>query len=112
MATNREIIEVLHFVGANERFISREFERHFLGLGVSAGLVGAVAAALVFLLLPFVTHMLGGGIVTATETERLIGSGELDLPGYFLCILVVFVIACLCMVTSRLGVIRVLKSYD
>jgi cell division transport system permease protein len=112
MATNREIIEVLHFVGANERFISREFERHFLGLGVRAGLVGALAAAIAFLLLPLLTHMLGGGIVTAAETERLIGTGELDLSGYFLCILVVFVIACLCMVTSRLGVIRVLKSYE
>ena len=44
MASNREIIEVLHFVGANERFISREFERHFVGLGVRAGLVGAVRA--------------------------------------------------------------------
>jgi cell division transport system permease protein len=112
MATNREIIEVLHFVGANERFISREFERHFLGLGVRAGLVGAFAAALAFLLFPVLTHMLGGGIVTAAETERLIGSGELDLAGYFLCVLVVFVVACLCMVTSRLGVIRVLKSYE
>jgi len=112
MATNREIIEVLHFVGANERFISREFERHFLGLGVRAGLVGALAAALAFLLFPVLTHMLGGGIVTAAETERLIGSGELDLAGYFLCVLVVFVVACLCMVTSRLGVIRVLRSYE
>jgi cell division transport system permease protein len=112
MATNREIIEVLHFVGANERFISREFERHFLGLGIRAGLVGALAAALAFLLFPILTHMLGGGIVTTAETERLIGSGELDIAGYFLCILVVFVVAGLCMVTSRLGVIRVLKSYE
>ncbi len=112
MATNREIIEVLHFVGANERFISREFERHFLGLGVRAGLMGALAAAIAFLLLPVLTHMLGGGIVTAAETERLIGTGELDLAGYFLCVLVVVVVACLCMITSRLGVIRVLKSYE
>ena len=111
MASNREIIEVLHYVGANERFISREFERHFLGLGVRAGLVGAVAASIVFLLLPVVTHMLGGGSVTATEMSRLVGSGELDLPGYLLCVLVVFVVASLCMLTSRLGVIRVLKSY-
>jgi pimeloyl-ACP methyl ester carboxylesterase len=111
MASNREIIEVLHFVGANERFISSEFERHFLGLGVRAGLMGAVAAAIAFLLLPLMTHMLGGGTVTAAETQRLIGSGELDLPGYFLCVLVVIVVACLCMITSRLGVIRVLKSY-
>ncbi|MBC8013431.1 MAG: ABC transporter permease [Methyloceanibacter sp.] len=111
MASNREIIEVLHFVGANERFISREFERHFLGLGVRAGFMGALAAAIAFLLLPLMMHLLGGGMVTAAETQRLIGSGELDLAGYFLCVLVVIVVACLCMITSRLGVIRVLKSY-
>jgi cell division transport system permease protein len=111
MASNREIIEVLHFVGANERFISSEFERHFLGLGVRAGLMGAVGAAIAFLLLPLATHMLGASTVTAAETQRLIGSGELDLPGYFPCVLVVIVVACLCMITSRLCVIRVLKSY-
>jgi cell division transport system permease protein len=61
MASNREIIEVLHFVGANERFISSEFERHFLGLGVRAGLMGAVAAAIAFLLLPFITRMQAAG---------------------------------------------------
>jgi cell division transport system permease protein len=111
MASNREIIEVLHYVGANERFISREFERHFLGLGVRAGLVGAVTAAIVFLLLPVVMHLLGGGGVTATEMSRLVGAGELDFSGYLLCAMVVFVVAALCMITSRLGVIRVLKSY-
>jgi cell division transport system permease protein len=111
MATNREIIEVLHFVGANERFISGEFERHFLGLGVRASLMGAIAAAIAFLLLPLMMHLLGGGVVTEAETRRLIGSGELDLGGYLLCALVVVVVAGLCMITSRLGVIRVLKSY-
>jgi len=111
MASNREIIEVLHFVGANERFISREFERHFVGLGARAGIVGAVSAGLVFLLLPSVMHVLGGGPVTATEMSRLVGSGELDLKGYLLCALVVLVVAGLCMITSRVGVIRVLKSY-
>jgi cell division transport system permease protein len=111
MASNREIIEVLHFVGANERFISREFERHFLGLGVRAGLMGAIAAANAFLLLPLMAHMLGGGVVTAAETQRLIGSGELGIGGYLLFVVVVLVVAGLCMVTSRLGVIRVLKSY-
>ena len=111
MASNREIIEVLHFVGANERFISREFERHFLGLGVRAGLMGAIAAGLAFLLLPLMMHLLGGGIVTEAETSRLIGSGELDLWGYALCFLVALAVAGICMITSRLGVIRVLKSY-
>ena len=111
MASNRAIIEVLHFVGANERFISGEFERHFLGLGVRAGLVGAFAAAISFLLLPLMMHLLGGGTVTEAETRRLLGSGELDLGGYFLLVGVVVVVAGLCMITSRLGVFRVLKSY-
>ena len=47
----------------------------------------------------------------AAETQRLIGSGELDFKGYLLCVLVVVVVASLCMITSRLGVIRVLKNY-
>jgi len=111
MASNREIIEVLHFVGANERFISREFERHFLGLGVRAGLVGAIAAALAFLLMPYVMG-LGEGGITGAEMHRLVGPGRLDFSGYFLCFFVVFVVAGLCMVTSRLGVIRVLKAYE
>ena len=92
-------------------FIAHEFERHFLGLGVRAGLVGAIAAILVFLLLPVAMHMLGGETVTAAEVSRLVGTGELDFPGYLLCVAVVFVVAALCMITSRLGVVRVLKSY-
>ncbi len=49
MASNREIVEVLHFVGATDRFIAREFEKHFLRLGIRAGLVGAGCAMAVFL---------------------------------------------------------------
>lgn len=111
MASNREIIEVLHYVGAQEHFISGEFERHFLGLGVRASLVGAVAAGLVFLVLPFLLGLLGGGGMAAAEANRLIGTGRLDLGGYFLFVLIIFVVAALCMMTSRLGVLRLLKSY-
>lgn len=111
MATNRAVIEVLHFVGATERFIASEFERHFLGLGVRAGLAGAFAAAIAFLLLPFLMYLLGGGAVTEAETRRLLGSGELDFGGYILLVGIVVVVAALCMITSRFGVFRVLKNY-
>ena len=33
MASNREIVEVLHFVGATDRFIAREFEKAFPAAG-------------------------------------------------------------------------------
>jgi cell division transport system permease protein len=109
MASNREIVEVLHFVGATDRFIAREFERHFLRLGVRAGIVGAIWAMFVFLAMPMVMELLGGGGVTMAEIRRLIGISTLDAMGYFLLGIVVLVIASLCMLTSRIGVYRILK---
>jgi cell division transport system permease protein len=110
MAANREIVEVLHFVGATDRFIAREFERHFLRLGVRAGIVGALWAMFVFVAMPTVMEILGGGGVTIAELRRLIGIATLDPPGYFLLGIVVLVIASLCMLTSRIGVYRILNS--
>jgi cell division transport system permease protein len=110
MASNREIVEVLHFVGATDRFIAREFERHFLRLGVRAGLVGAFSAMAVFALMPGIMRLLGGGAVTTAELSRFVGSGSLDLPGFFLLGIVVVVIAALCMLTSRMGVYRILNT--
>ena len=110
MASNREIVEVLHYVGATDRFIAREFSGHFLRLGIRAGLVGAIFAMIVFFGLPFVMQMLGGGSVTQAEMSRLIGTGALDLQGYILLGVVVVVIAALCMITSRFGVYRILHQ--
>jgi cell division transport system permease protein len=110
MASNREIVEVLHFVGATDKFISREFEKHFLRLGIKAGIVGAVSAMLVFLGMPAIMELLGGGSVSALEMQRLIGTGSLDPLGYVLLALVVIIIAALCMITSRMGVYRILNS--
>ena len=110
MASNRQIVEVLHFVGATDRFIAREFEKHFLRLGVRAGFVGAVSAMLIFFLMPSGMELLGGGAVTMAELRRLIGTGVLDASGYLVLVVVVVVIAALCMLTSRFGVYRILNS--
>lgn len=112
MTSNREIVEVLHFVGATDRFIAREFEKNFLRLGIRAGVIGATCAMAVFFLLPFATELLGGGTMMHMEISRFIGSGALDLKGYaFLCLLIV-VVAALCMLTSRFGVYRILNTHD
>ncbi len=95
MASNREIVEVLHFVGATDRFIAREFEKHFLQLGIRAGLVGAGLALAVFVLMPTVMELLGGGAVTIAELHRFIGTGALDMAGYVLLGIVVVVVAAL-----------------
>jgi cell division transport system permease protein len=110
MLSNHEIVEVLHLVGATDRYIAREFERHFLRLGIRAGLVGASCAMLVFLLMPLGMEMLGGNVVTMAEMRRLFGAGVLDLPGYAVLVVVVIVISALCMLTSRFGVYRILDT--
>ncbi|MGI9388067.1 MAG: cell division protein FtsX [Methyloligellaceae bacterium] len=110
MASNHEIVEVLHFVGATDTFIAREFEKHFLALGIRAGLFGAGAAASVFLLMPLITRLIGGHAVTGAEIRRLVGSTSLDIPGYILLAIVLIVISALCMLTSRYGVYRILHS--
>ena len=111
MASNRDIVEVLHFVGATDKFISREFEKHFLRLGIKAGVVGATLSMLVFMGMPAITDMLGGGAVSAVEMQRLIGTGALDPAGYLILGLVVVIIAALCMITSRVGVYRILHGH-
>lgn len=110
MASNRDIVEVLHFVGATDKFIAREFEKHFLRLGIKAGIVGAVSAMLVFLGIPAIMDILGGGQVSVVEMQRLIGTGALDPGGYILLAIVVAIIAGLCMITSRVGVYRILNG--
>ena len=44
MAANRPIVEVLHFVGAGDRYIADRFFRHFLLLGLEGGVIGGGAA--------------------------------------------------------------------
>ena len=110
MASNREIVEVLHFVGATDRFIAREFERHFLSLGIRSGLVGASGAIAIFVFMPYFMRLLGGGNMTSAEIRRLLGTAALDMPGFILLGIVVIVIAALCMLTTRYGVYRILNS--
>jgi cell division transport system permease protein len=111
LASNREIVEVLNLVGAEERFIARQFEVHFLKVGVRAGIAGASLAALVFLLIPVIGDLMGGGsVATDAEVRRLIGAGTLDLWGYLMLVIVVLVIAAICQMTSRLGVRRILNQ--
>ena len=110
MSANRDIVEVLNFVGATDRFIAHEFEKHFLVLGIRAGLIGAALAMIVFWTMPMIMVLLGGGSVGMDELQRLVGIGSLDLLGYLILAMVVIIIAALCMVTSRYGVFRILNQ--
>ncbi len=112
MASNREIIEVLNFVGAEENFIVSQFERHFLKLGIKAGIMGASAAGLIFFLMPYISDYTGGSTVADAEIRRLMGTRALDLGGYGILIAMVAIIALLCLITSHYGVRRILDAQN
>ena len=54
LSANREVVEVLHLIGAQDRFIAREVQRHFLHLGLRGGLTGLAFSVATFLLLSLV----------------------------------------------------------
>lgn len=45
LQAHKEIVEVVHMIGARDVFIASEFQRHFLWLGVRGGLIGLALAA-------------------------------------------------------------------
>ena len=81
MAGNREIVSILHFVGAEDRFIAREFQRHFLRLGLEGAGAGGVLACLAFALAGLATRHVAQGS-GAEEVEALFGTFALGLLGY------------------------------
>src|SRR6185436_16334042 len=48
LAAHREIVQLLHLMGAQDRFIARAFEWHYFVAALFAGLIGALAATLSF----------------------------------------------------------------
>jgi cell division transport system permease protein len=108
MAGNREIIEVLHFVGAADTYISRQFQTHFLRLGMKGGLIGGAIAALFFaaasLLSIWWTSSVGG-----EEIGALFGAFSLGLKGYGAILGVAVAIAILTGAISRIIVFRHLR---
>jgi cell division transport system permease protein len=49
LAAHREIVELLHLMGAQDHFIARAFERHYFVAAFAAAAVGAALAGAVFL---------------------------------------------------------------
>ena len=110
MAGNRDIIEALHFVGAADGFISRQFQLHFLRLGLRGGALGGGAAIALFLLLGFLsrhwTASAGG-----EQAEALFGSFSLGWTGLGAIVAISLAAALIAGLMSRAIVFRALRSF-
>ena len=109
MAGNREIIEVLHFVGAEDSFISRQFQRHFFRLGLRGGAIGGGLAILAFLgsgaLASWLRATPGGD-----QMEAMFGDFSLGLNIYAAIALIAAGIAIVTGFVSRVIVYRHLRG--
>lgn len=109
MAGNQHLVAVLHFIGAEDWFVAREFQRHFLVLGLKGGLAGALVAAILFGLLGILMGAIGRS-PEGVQVSALFGSFSVGPTGYFAALLVAFFIAVLTALTSRLTVFRYLAE--
>lgn len=64
LAANADIVEVLHLIGAEDRFVAAEVQRHFFVLGLKGAGVGVAAALSLMLVLAGVTRGGGDGLMS------------------------------------------------
>jgi len=105
MAGSREIIDVLHFVGAEDRFIAREFEWRFLLLGLKGSLIGGLCAIAAFVLLGAVMSRWSAS-PGGEQVASLFGAFSLGWGGTLVIILIAIAIAFLTALASRMVVLR------
>ena len=111
IATNKTVIEVLHFVGAKNGFIAGHFQRHFLLLGLQGGAIGGGAAIVLFAFASLLSRWFAG-TAGGDQTAALFGSFSIGISGYIAVLGQVVLIAAVTAMTSRQTVNRTLEMID
>jgi cell division transport system permease protein len=111
MAANRPIVEVLHFVGAGDRYIANRFQRHFLRLGLEGGLIGGGIAMLGF---GFSESIAGwfSGTPIGDQFAALLGTFSLRPSGYLVLAVQAVLIGAITAWASRRTLFSTLDTLD
>lgn len=110
MAGNRDIIEVLHLVGASENYIAFQIQKRFFTLGLVSGLIAVGFAVLTFLTLNSLSGAVAAGSFTGATTSLMFGPLSLSLTNYLYFLAIPATAAVIGVITSRLIVVGVLRS--
>jgi cell division transport system permease protein len=102
LAINRAEVELLHLIGANDRYITRQFQRHSLILALRGGIAGAVAGAAALMLIGWVAGQMGVAILPDFHLSP-VQTGLLAL--------VPVAAAAIATLTARWTVLRVLATF-
>jgi cell division transport system permease protein len=104
---NRQIVDVLHLIGAKDRYIARQINKRFVASGLLAGLFGVSLGILTFLLLGFSGTMGNGGVADASR-GLLFSAPQEALRSYGAFLSVPALATMISLMTSRLALIRML----
>jgi cell division transport system permease protein len=109
MVANRNVIEVLHFIGAKNGFIAGHFQRRFLRLGLQGGAIGGGTALFLFAIAELASRWLLGAAATQ-QFMALFGTFSIGLIGYIAVVVQVIMIALVAAFSSRATVNRTLET--
>ncbi|MEK1888794.1 MAG: ABC transporter permease [Phyllobacterium sp.] len=111
MAGNGHIIEVLHFIGAEQTFVARQFERHFFWTALRGALCGGALAIAIFLMIAWWSSR---NLATpeADQATALFGNFSIGSSGYTGVVLIILAVSVLTMITTRVTVIAHLRQVD
>ena len=109
MHSNRDIVEVLHLVGAQDTFISVQVQRHFLKLGLQGGLIGAFAGALTFTAVNMLAEDGAAGIGRNIDAIAS-GTYNFSVASYLLLLLIPLVATLISLMTARFATMRILSG--
>jgi cell division transport system permease protein len=96
---HREVIELVHLLGAPDRYIARQFQHHALAQGFVGGLLGLAAGAATITAIGWLAAVLGGGLVPLARLGWTDWAIIASLP---------VAAALVAMLTARIAVLRIL----
>jgi cell division transport system permease protein len=101
MGIHRQTIEVLHFVGAQDEFIARQFATRAFIVGLQGGFGGILLAAPILYLFDYVLRNL---------EEGLLPKASLDISIWISVGFILPIVALIAMMTARSTVLKTLKK--
>ena len=107
LAANREVVDVLHLVGAKDGYIARQIDRRFLTTGLVAGCCGVGLGLLTFLALSLSGNTADNSVALASY-NLLFGAGRALTYGAMLS--VPLAATTIAVISAKLTLTNMLKS--
>jgi cell division transport system permease protein len=110
LEANREAVEVLYLVGAQDRFIAGAVERRFLRAGMTGGIAGAAVGIATFAAVTFAGYAAAPSGLADASRSLIFGPSAGATMAYASFLLVPIVATLICLVTARLAVLKILRQ--